>query len=367
MSVGDAEAVRPGRPAARADDAAAEISLAGPWSIAWRRLRRDRIALASGIFLVVLLFAIFPGAKIASLALGHGPNDLYPYAVGTYDLRPVGLWTHVADVHQLFPTSSDTDLAPPPPKGTPTTMFLFGADGPLGRDLFLRVLYGGQVSLEVGVGATIVALTIGVLLGVLAGWLGGLVDGTVSRLTDLVMALPILLLLLMIGTGLGDGLRGWTFWGVLNRGVFQLVLLIGAFTWYYPARIVRSQMLSLRNREFVEAASMVGARGPRIVRRHLFPHLVPSLVVYGTIMVATALMLEVGVTFLGAGIELPTSSWGSILQQQWGSVLNPTVTTPQNFQPWPTVMPSVFIFLTVLALNQLGEGLREALDPAGVR
>ena len=181
------------------------------------------------------------------------------------------------------------------------------------------------------------------------------------------MALPILLILLMVGTGIGDGLQRFTFWGVFNNGVVQLMLLIGAFTWYYPARITRAQMLTLRHQEFVEAARMVGARGSRIVRKHLFPHLVPSLVVFGTIMVATALMLEVGVTFLGAGIQLPTSSWGTLLGQQWGSALNPTITTPENFQPWPTIVPSVAILLTVLALNQLGEGMREALDPAGVR
>jgi peptide/nickel transport system permease protein len=342
------------------------VPAASPWRLGWRRLRRDRVAIASGIFLVALVLAVFPGAKIASMALNHGPDDLYPYAVDNDTLRPFGPWAHVPDTHQLAPQTEDFET-PPPPKGTPDTVFILGADGPLGHDLFLRLLYGGQVSLEVGVGATLIALLIGLTLGVLAGWLGGLVDGAVSRLTDLVMALPILLLLLMVGTGLGDGLRRFTFWGVLNEGVVQLMLLIGVFTWYYPARIVRAQMLSLRGREFVEAASMVGARGFRIVRKHLFPHLIPSLVVYGTIMVATSVMLEVGVTFLGAGIQLPTSSWGSLLQQQWGSVLNPTITTPSNFQPWPTIVPSVAIFLTVLALNQLGEGLREALDPAGVR
>jgi len=337
-----------------------------PWRIAWRRLRRDRVAVASGVFLVLLVLAVFPGAKLASVALGHGPDDLYPYAVGTYTLKPDGPWTWVPDTHALSPESTDTQIAPAP-KGTPDTLLVLGADGPLGHDLFLRLLYGGQVSLEVGVGATIIALLIGVTLGVLAGWLGGLVDGALARLTDLVMALPILLILLMLGTGIGDGLRRFTFWGLFHDGVVQLMLLIGAFTWYYPARIARSQMLTLRNREFVEAARMVGARGSSIVRRHLLPHLAPALVVYGTIMVATALMLEVGVTFLGAGIQLPTASWGTLLGQQWGSALNPTVTTPDNFQPWPTIAPSAAIFLTVVALNQLGEGLREAFDPAGVR
>lgn len=234
-------------------------------------------------------------------------------------LRPAGPWVHIPDTNQLGPTTSDVELElPPPPKGTGETLFILGADGSLGRDLFLRTLYGGQVSLEVGIGATLVALLIGVFMGVLAGWVGGLVDGAISRLADLVMALPVILLLLMVGTGLGDGLRHVTLWGLLNGGVLQLMLLIGGFTWYYPARIVRAQMLSLRNREFVEAAGMVGASGPRIVRKHLIPHLIPSLAAYGTLMVATSVMLEIGVTFLGAGIQLPTSSWGSLLAQTGG-------------------------------------------------
>jgi peptide/nickel transport system permease protein len=347
--------------------AAPPVAVAGPWRLAWRRLRRDRVALGGGILLVVLVLAVFPGASIAAALLGHGPNDPFPYAVDT-SLKPVGLWTHVPDTHELGPVTSDATIPPAPP-GTGTTLFLLGADGPLGRDLFLRVLYGGKVSLEVGFGATIVALALGVVLGVLAGWAGGIVDGAISRLTDLVMALPMLLILLMVGTGLGDSVRAFTFGGLLNRGAVQLILLIGVFTWYYPARIVRAQMLSLRSRDFVEAAGMVGASGPRIVRSHLLPHLVPSLVAYGTLMVATSIMLEVGVTFLGAGIQLPVSSWGSILQQTWGSVLNlnTSASSSAGFQPWPTVAPSVAIFLSVLALNQLGEGLREALDPAGVR
>jgi peptide/nickel transport system permease protein len=238
------------------------FAVASPWRIAWRRFRRDRVAVASGVFLILLVLAIFPGAKLASIGLGHGPDDLYPYAVGTYTLKPVGVWSWVPDTHQLAPQTSDVQIAGPA-KGTPNTLFILGADGPLGHDLFLRVLYGGRVSLEVGVGAAVVALFIGITIGVLAGWLGGLVDGTLSRLTDLVMALPILLLLLMIGTGVGDGLRRFTFWGTFNNGVVQLMLLIGAFTWYYPARIARSQMLALRQREFVEASRMGAHAAPR--------------------------------------------------------------------------------------------------------
>jgi peptide/nickel transport system permease protein len=255
---------------------------------------------------------------------------------------------------------------PAPPQGTGKTLLLLGADSQLGRDEFLRILYGGRVSLEVAVGAALVAILIGVVLGALAGYFGGLVDAFVSRLTDLVMAFPLLLFLVMVGSLFSYGLTRWTFGGAINQGVFQLIVIIGAFTWFYPARIVRAQIQSLRQREFVEAAQMVGARDIRIVRTHLLPHVVPPLLAYGTLLVATNIMIEVGVTFLGAGIRLPTASWGSLLAQTWGSILNPNPYNPATTQPWLTICPSIAIFLTVFALNQFGEGLREATDPRSV-
>ena len=175
-----------------------------------------------------------------------------------------------------------------------------------------------------------------------------------------------MLFLILVGSQY-DGLTEWTLHGPLNKGVLQLILLIGVVTWFYPARIVRAQMLSLRQTEFVEAAAMIGARDRRIIRTHLLPHVLPSLIVYGTLLVATNVMLEVGVTFLGAGIKLPTSSWGSMLAQTWGPILNPSPYNPATTQPWLTIIPSAAIFLTVFSLNQLGEGLREALDPNASR
>jgi peptide/nickel transport system permease protein len=171
----------------------------------------------------------------------------------------------------------------------------------------------------------------------------------------------------MIGAIINQGLTHWTLHGALNAGVLQLILIIGAFTWFYPARIVRAQIMSLRHREFVEAAQMVGARDTRIMRTHMIPHLLPPLLAYGTLLVATNIMIEVGVTFLGAGIKLPTASWGSLLAQTWGSILSPNAFNPATSQPWLTICPSVAIFLTVFALNQFGEGLREATDPRSVR
>jgi peptide/nickel transport system permease protein len=338
----------------------------GQWALAWRRFKRDRVAFACGIVLLFVLFAIGPGAPLYGKLVGHGPNEFFPYAVSV-GLRPAGPFTVTYAVHEVAGDDPFALKHPPPPKGTPKTLLLLGADSQLGRDEFLRILYGGRVSLEVAAGAALVAILIGLVLGALAGYFGGLVDAVISRFTDLVMAFPLLLFLVMIGSFFANGLTRWTFHGLLNQGVFQLILVIGAFTWFYPARIVRGQIQSLRGREFVEAAQMVGARDSRIMRTHLLPHVVPSLLAYGTLLVATNIMIEVGVTFLGAGIKLPTASWGSLLAQTWGSILNPNPYNPATTQPWLTLCPSIAIFVTVFALNQFGEGLREATDPRSVR
>ncbi len=338
----------------------------GQWALAWRRLKRDRVALACGIFLLVVTFAVGPGAPLYERAVGHGPNDLFPYAVSV-GLRPAGPFAVTWDTSRLADDQPFAFHHKPPPKGTGKTLLLLGADSQLGRDEFLRILYGGRVSLEVAAGAATLALLIGVVLGSLAGYFGGLVDAVISRFTDLVMAFPLLLFLVMIGSLFSYGLTRWTFGGLLNQGVFQLIVIIGAFTWFYPARIVRTQIQSLRGREFVEAAQMVGARDTRIMRTHLLPHVVPPLLAYGTLLIATNVMIEVGVTFLGAGIKLPTASWGSLLAQTWGSILSPNPYNPATTQPWLTLCPSIAIFLTVFALNQFGEGLREATDPRGMR
>jgi ABC-type dipeptide/oligopeptide/nickel transport system permease subunit len=338
----------------------------GQWSLAWRRLKRDRVAVACGIFLAFLVFAVGPGAPLYGKLVGHGPNQFFPYAVSV-SLRPAGPFTVTWDTPEMAGDDPFALTHPAPPKGTGKTLLLLGADSQLGRDEFLRILYGGRVSLIVASGAALVAILVGVVLGSLAGYFGGIIDAVVSRFTDLVMAFPLLLFLVMIGSIFTSGFTRWTFGGLLNQGVFQLIVIIGAFTWFYPARIVRGQIQSLRRREFVEAAQMVGARDTRIMRTHLLPHLLPPLLAYGTLLVATNIMIEVGVTFLQAGIKLPTASWGSLLAQTWGSILNPSPYNPATTQPWLTLCPSIAIFLTVFALNQFGEGLREAIDPRSVR
>ncbi len=227
-----------------------------------------------------------------------------------------------------------------------------------GRDLFLRLLYGGQTSIEVGVLAAVIALLIGVCLGALAGMLGGVVDASVSRLSEIVMAFPILFLLVLVGaSAFGSRLQEITF-GVLNEGVFAVALLIGLFTWFYPARLVRTQLVSLRRSEFVDASLVAGGGRAWIFRKHLLPHLGPSLLTWGTLAVATGILLEIGVTFLNAGVRLPTATWGRILADTWGSPLSPSRYNPAAVTLWPTIFASTAIFLAVVALHEIGEALQ---------
>ncbi len=343
-----------------------ETRALSPSRLAWRRLRRDRAALVSGCFLIALLFAVLPGGPLLGTAVGHGPNDLFPYAVDV-SLKPTGPWSFVPDTSTVPDIDPETFTQSPPPAGTGKTLLILGADSSLGRDELERLLYGGRVSLTVALGATLLALLIGTTLGTIAAFFGGWVDGIVSRFTDLVMAFPVLLLAIVLGSTFSKKLDDVTLGGALNQGVVSLILLIGLFTWFYPARIVRSLILSLRAREFVEAAEMVGSSDARIMRTHLFPHVLPALAVWATLAVATNIMLEAGITFLGVGIKLPTTSWGTMLAATWGTVLSPLPYNPTSFSPWLTLIPSLAIFLTVLALTLFGEGLREAFDPRGIR
>ena len=333
-------------------------------AIALARLRRDRAAVTALVLATAILLACFVAAPVLSRVLGHGPNDPFPYAVDD-NLRPVGPLSRVPDTHSAL-VDDFGEIAPPSP-GTGETLLVLGGDGALGRDLFLRILYGGQVSIAVGVLAALIALLIGVTFGALAGMMGGVVDAAVSRLSEIAMAFPILFLLVLVGaSSFGSRLQDITF-GVLNEGVFAVALLIGLFTWFYPARLVRTQLLSLRRSEFVDAAVVSGAGRVWIFRRHLLPHLGPSLLTWGMLAVATGILLEIGVTFLNAGVRLPTASWGRILADTWGSPLAPSRYNPAAVTLWPTIFASIAIFLTVVALHELGEGLQRTFGVERVR
>jgi peptide/nickel transport system permease protein len=238
------------------------------------------------------------------------------------------------------------------------TLFILGGDGTLGRDLFLRLLYGARVSLEVAVFSTLGVMTIGTLTGALAGYYRGSIDTVISRTIEVTMAFPATLFIVALASTIGSRLDSITFGGVFAEGTVTLVMVFTAFGWFFPARVIRSQVLSLREKEFVEAARMVGASDLRIVRSHVLPHLVAPIIVFSTLLVGGYILLEAGLSFLGLGIKLPTASWGNVL------AAGPDFYT---VQPWLMIWPGLAVLVTTLAFNLLGDGLRDAFDPRSAR
>jgi peptide/nickel transport system permease protein len=314
-----------------------EVKARGYWEQVWRRLKKDKIAIAGGITVIVLILVAFIGAPIARALLGHGPNDLFFTALNAQG-QPVGPLAHVDD--PLHPGQQ--------------AFLILGADSTLGRDEFLRLLYGAQVTFEVAILSTIGSISIGVLLGAIAGYFRGAADTVISRVTEITMAFPLLLFIIALASTVGDSLDNITFGGLFGRGVFTLFLIFTLFGWFYPARIIRAVVLSLREKEFVEAARMVGSSDARIIRSHILPHLVAPIIVYSTLVVASFILAEAGLSYLGLGIKLPTASWGNLLEQ---------ASDYYTTQPWLMVWPGLAVLITTLAFNLLGDGLRDAFDP----
>jgi ABC-type dipeptide/oligopeptide/nickel transport system permease subunit len=315
------------------------IQARGYWENIWLRLRKDKLALAGGVFIVLLILAAFGGAPLAAHLLGHGPDD--QFFVGGVDANylPAKPWTHVPAL------SGEQQLLP------------LGADSTLGRDEFLRLLYGAQISIEVGIGAMILSITIGLILGSAAGYFRGWVDTVISRLTEITMAFPYLLFVIALAATVGSRLDGVTF-GFLGHGVITLVVVFGLFSWFYSARVFRSLTLSMREKEFIEAARMVGASDWRIIRSHVLPHLAGPAIVFSTLLVAQFILAEAGLSFLGIGIKQPTASWGNLLADATQFMLT---------RPELMIWPGLFLVFTTLAFNLLGDGLRDAFDPRGSR
>jgi peptide/nickel transport system permease protein len=323
-----------------------EVRARGYWEQVWRRLRRDRIALASGVFIVLLFLVAFIGAPLAQYLIGHGPNEIFliPGQGGIDEnLLPVGPWHHVVSMDNAGHLHRQ--------------LFILGADGTLGRDEFLRILYGAQVSLEVGVGATAISMFVGLIMGSIAGYFGGWIDSIVVRLTEIVMAFPYFLFVIALASTVGSRVDNVTF-GFLGKGVVTLVIVFGGFTWYYAARVFRGIVMSLREKEFVEAARMTGASDWRIIRSHITPHLMAPLIVLSTLNVAQFILAEAALSFLGLGIKLPTASWGNLLS-----------TAPDFYTTRPLLMlwPGLALMSATLAFNLLGDGLRDAFDPRASR
>ena len=279
----------------------------------WKRFRRHRLALAGIVVLgFMILVAIFA-------------NQLKPYDPNAID-----------NVHWL-----GTPLAPG------VAHHVLGTDE-VGRDLLSRLMFGARISLTVGISATLMEIIIGTILGAIAGYYGGWVDYVIMRITDVFLSIPLLPLLLVLTAIVAASSSKAS----LSFGV--IVIVIGALIWPSAARLVRAQFLSLREREYTEAARAVGNNDARIIFRHLLPNAMAPLIVQATLDVANVIVLESTISFLGFGIQPPTASWGNMLASAQSNL---------EIAWWVAMFPGLLILVTVLAINYIGDGLRDALDP----
>ena len=297
-----------------------------PWQIAWTRLKRDKVALGGGVVVILLvLVAVF--APLIVKLLGHPPLEFHYEKI-------------------------DPDLQIPYGRfGGMSWDFLFGAEPVNGRDVFSRVVYGSRISLLIAFLATLLSALLGTVFGVIAGYSGGWVDTLISRTMDVFLAFPILLFAIALAGVVPDQAFGIS--GDMLRIV--LIVFITAFvTWPYIGRIVRGQALALREREFVDAARSMGAITPRILLTEMLPNLFAPILVYTTLLIPTNILFEAALSFLGVGVRPPTPTWGGMLSDatHWYQIA-------PHFMLWP----GLAIFVTVLAFNLFGDGLRDALDP----
>ncbi|RPF36442.1 ABC transporter permease [Streptomyces sp. TLI_185] len=298
--------------------------------IAWERLKRDKLALTGGIVVLVLVVVALLAPVITSL-YGQDPDVYHESLIDPLFSTPKGSLGGISGDHWL------------------------GVEPVNGRDIFARILYGARISLLVGFLSAIVAVVLGTILGILAGFFGGWVDSIISRVMDGLLAFPQLLFIIALVSVMPNEMLGLS--GSSVR-VFVMILVIGFFGWPYIGRVVRGQTLSLREREYVEAARSLGAGRFYILFKELLPNLVAPIIVYTTMMIPTNILTEAALSFLGVGVKPPTSSWGQMLS---------TAIDYYDSDPMYMVVPGVAIFITVLAFNLFGDGVRDALDPKGSR
>jgi len=326
-----------------------------PWALAWRRLRRNYVALASlGVFCLLVACCLL--APVYAKHIAHrGPNDgnINGYIHENGKAIPVtkngGTTTLPDGTIQVIPAGQPIG----PQWGAAGGQYILGADQQ-GRDLATRLLYGGANSLRVGLAAAAISTIVSVVLALLAGYFGGVVDWIISRVFDLIWAFPVILLGIALGTALS--INGFHHFGLnLAAGDLWIPTAVIAFVFIpYIARPLRGQVLALREKEFIEAAISQGAGPFRIMFTELLPNIASTVLVLFTLIVANAILTEVGLSFLGAGVQPPNASWGTILSdgQDWLST-----------DPWFSMLPGIAIAIAVLSINVFGDGLRDALDP----
>jgi peptide/nickel transport system permease protein len=304
----------------------APVAARSPLQLFWRRFRKDRVAMAAGVFIILLILVAILAPVIRSILSTPPPNEGNTAALDVFGL----------------------------PSG-PSADHLFGVDS-LGRDIFSRVLDGARVSLEVAFIGTGLSVVIGTTMGMIAGFYRGWVDTVIARVIDVLLAFPVLLL----GIGLAsacsskEGCLG----GLLEPGLTVVIVIIVFSSWPYVARIIRGQVLSLREKEFVEASKSLGASNRRIIFREILPNLVAPIIVYTTLFIPVNILLEASLSFLGVGVQPPQASWGAMLAD-----------AAEIFSSawWYMLFPGLALLLTVLAFNLVGDGMQDALHPKGTR
>jgi peptide/nickel transport system permease protein len=305
--------------------AGAPVAARSPMQLFWRRFRKDKVALASMVFIAFLIIVAILAPLIVKAFGIADPNKPNTNALDAFG-QPAG----------------------------PSSAHPMGVDE-IGRDVFARVLYGARVSLEVAFISTGIAVLIGVTLGMVAGYFRGWIDTLLSRLMDIVLAFPILLLAIGLASAcsLGKGCLGF-----IKPGIPVLVLVIALASWPYIGRIIRGQVLSIREKEFIDASRSLGAANRRIIFREILPNLVAPIIVYTTLILPTNVLFEAALSYLGVGVQPPNASWGAMLAD-----------ATQIFDTawWYMVFPGAALLLTVLAFNLLGDGLQDALNPKSGR
>lgn len=315
----------------------------GPWSLALRRFLRNRLAVAFLALFVLIVAFVMAAPLWANHVADTGPNEEHTVDVVTVD-------------------GEEKDVVTP--EGKPIGPQWFGADGKfflgadsrLGRDEMVRLMYGGRTSLQIGITAALIATILAVVLALLAGYFRGWVDGLIARTLDVIWSLPVFLIGLSLGIALAVGGLKLGPLELSSGSIWNPIIVISIFTVPYIARPIRGQVLALSEKEFVEAAIAQGASPLRVMFGEILPNLASTIIVFFTLMIANSMLFEAGLSFLGAGVQPPNSSWGTMI----------TVGVELlNIQPLLAILPGLMIMLTVLSLNIVGDALRDALDPRG--
>ena len=311
-----------------ADLVSGDIAARSPGQLFLRRIRQDRVAMVSAVIILLLIIMAIAAPLVVGILGLPGPNVQSPNALDAFG-SPTG----------------------------PSAANPLGVDG-LGRDILSRIIYGSRVSLEVGILGTAVAAAIGTVIGLIAGFYRGWADTLLMRMVDVFLAFPVLVLGLGIGAACGVfGCLG----GLISPGVPVVIFIIALSNFTYIARIVRGQVLSLREKEYIEAARSLGASNRRIVFREVLPNLLAPLIVYSSLLVPQNILLEAALSYLGIGVRFPTPTWGAMISDAQ------TYITSAPPAWWYMVFPGIALLITVLAFNLLGDGLLDALNPRGTR